>query len=107
MPKAPKPAPKPVKPAIPFEKGGYVEIGKMISGAREKGKIIPGTGGQYRSREQHAKILKELLPYNRFQTHLDEGERKKVLGELRAKKGLEDDRTRRILEEEWQLKGKY
>lgn len=70
--------------------------------------VIPGTGGQRMPSKEYTKLLEKQLPsYEKTGSHVSELERKNVLRQMRREdKGI-PTRERRVLEEQWGLKGKY
>ncbi len=92
-----------------------VTVGQIIGQALKTPAIIPGTGGQIYPRQELAKELKILLPYQKFGSYLTPDEAKTILRKLRHEeyiatqgdKKIKFSRLLRLLEEEWGLRGKY
>ena len=88
------------------------ELGRRL---REASPSIPGTLGGMYSRRERAKMIDELFPWERFQSHISEGEVRKRLRELRkteygAQTQAEKLRLRRqreYLEREFGIGGKH
>lgn len=108
MPKAPsKPGSKPASAPRPFEKGKKIPVRDLIRGAK-KPVAIPGTGGQRMWPKQHQELVRRYLPYKQVGTELSEMEAKTILRKMRKKEGGGmPSRERRVLEQDFGLKGKY
>jgi hypothetical protein len=103
----PKPQPVP-KPGL-FEGGRQVPIKELWRQAKTP-TVIPGTGGQKVFKTQHQELIKKYLPYKKVGGYLKTEEAKIILRRLRREetaKGLPPSRDRRILEQDFRLKGKY
>lgn len=90
-------------------------IWQLIREAKKGPVVIPKSGEKLYARREWAKRLTELMPHEKFKTHLDVYEAKRVLRQLRQEEAktyksdlkLKLNRERRVLEEKWGLKGKY
>ncbi|MFH0987732.1 MAG: hypothetical protein V1841_02480 [Patescibacteria group bacterium] len=88
---------------------------KQVIGQTLKTPEIPGTGDQIYPRQELARELKALLPYQSIGSYLSEMEAKNILRKLRGEEyraqksdqKLKFSRLLRLLEEEWGLRGKY
>lgn len=98
-----------------FDKRKQIPTRELTGKAARKPAIIPGTGGKIYPRQELAKMLRELLPYQKIGSYLTPEEAKMVLRKLRnteyksprADQKLKLSRLRRVLEQDWGLKGKY
>lgn len=92
-----------------------VPIKELIGKAFNEPTEIPGTGGKIYPRQELAKALRELLPFQKIGSYLSEIEAKTILRKLRHEeyvatqgdKKIKFGRLLRLLEEEWGLRGKY
>lgn len=107
-PQKPKPAPKSV-----FDGKDLVSRKDAVNEAwlrhqKHQQIVIPGTGGKTITPQEYRKLLEKHLPsYKQTGSHISELERKNILRKMRREdKGIAS-RERRILEEQWGLKGKY
>lgn len=104
---APKPESKPVaKPGL-FEGGRQVSVKELFQKVKPE-TTIPGWQKVYK--QEYKEVLKKYLPYKQVGTYLKPEEAKDILRKMRSEensKGLPPSRERRLLEEEWGLKGKY
>jgi len=105
----------PSKPKTLFEekKEWYrKELGRKMA---KTSPYIPGAAGAMYSRPERKKIIDEIFPQQRFQSHISEMEAKRRLRELRKEEyqsrtgaeKLKISRLRRFLERETGLGGKY
>lgn len=104
-PKPAPPAPKPIpKPGL-FEGGKQVPVKELFKQAKGP-TVIPGTGGQRIYKREHQELLKKYLQ-KQVGTYLKPEEAKTILRKMRHEDKGMPSRERRLLEEEWGLKGKY
>ena len=102
----PKPAPKPMpKPGL-FESGRQVPVKELFKGIKPE-TVIPGTGGQKIYKGAHKELFKKYLPYKQVGAYLKQEEVKTILRKMRHEDRGIPSRERRLLEEDWGLKGKY
>ena len=111
-----RPQAKP-QPKSPFETGGKVSTRKLLKEGRmyemqRKSVIIPDAGGKQMWGREYSKLLQErIIPYQKRtgRSELDISDRKNILRQMREEdkgKGM-PSRERRVLEEQWKLRGKY
>jgi len=110
----PKSTPPPNPKTLFEEKNEWsrVELGRKMAKASP---YIPGAAGAMYSRPERKKIIDEIFPQQRFQSHISEMEAKRRLRELRKEEyqsrtgaeKLKISRLRRFLERETGLGGKY
>jgi len=92
-----------------------IPVKNLISKAYGHSEEIPGTGGKIMPRAELVRALKELLPFQKIGSYLNEIEAKNILRKLRHEeyitqqgdKKIKISRLQRLLEEEWGLRGKY
>jgi len=110
-----KPAPVPQQPKTFFQEKSSWTRKDLAFKFQKDSRVIPDSGGMIYSREQVKKMIEKDIPYNKFQSHINEGEAKRVLRDLRAresraltgKEKTDLNRERRYLEGKFNLRGKY
>lgn len=83
--KPPKPPPKKEDLSI-FKGRPYLTREQLREELRRASPFIPGSGGKMFSREERARMEKELFPERKYAHHIDRKEVKKVIGGLESAK---------------------
>jgi len=110
-----KSAPIPQAPQSFFQEKKAWTRKDLIYKLQKDSRVVPGSGGVIYSRDQVKKMVEKDIPYNKFQSYINESEAKKVLRDLRAreykaptaKEKTDLGRERRYMEEKFNLRGKY